>query len=181
MVTDPLKQRRGDPGRPEVCPLFALWKFVDRRDSTASRRDAAPANSAACKTRRGSPRSSTGISGPCANGCAIPERHGPGRRIVAKERRERATWRVAFSKTQARDEAYVDEAQEMSGGDTSDFTPDGLVIEGLREGILAALQRGDLDPEDRRSWKPRSRSRFRRADDARPAPAIHGGPSASAP
>ena len=37
----------------------------------------------------------------------------------------------------------------MSGGDTSDFTPDGLVIEGLREGILAALQRGDLDPEDR--------------------------------
>ena len=38
----------------------------------------------------------------------------------------------------------------MSGGDTSDFTPDGLVIEGLREGILAALQRDDLDPEDRK-------------------------------
>ncbi|MGA8474772.1 MAG: tryptophan--tRNA ligase [Candidatus Cybelea sp.] len=30
MVTDPLKVRRGDPGRPEICPLFALWRFVDR-------------------------------------------------------------------------------------------------------------------------------------------------------
>ncbi|MGR4063865.1 MAG: tryptophan--tRNA ligase [Vulcanimicrobiaceae bacterium] len=38
MVTDPLKQRRGDPGRPEVCPLFALWKFVDpqRLDGVAA-------------------------------------------------------------------------------------------------------------------------------------------------
>ena len=29
MVTDPTKVRRGDPGRPEVCPVFALWKFVN--------------------------------------------------------------------------------------------------------------------------------------------------------
>lgn len=29
MLTDPLKIRRGDPGRPEICPLFALWHFVD--------------------------------------------------------------------------------------------------------------------------------------------------------
>jgi tryptophanyl-tRNA synthetase len=29
MVTDPLKIRRGDPGRPEVCPVFALWRFVN--------------------------------------------------------------------------------------------------------------------------------------------------------
>lgn len=29
MITDPLKVRRGDPGRPEVCPVFALWRFVD--------------------------------------------------------------------------------------------------------------------------------------------------------
>jgi len=29
MVTDPRKQRRGDPGRPEVCPVFSLWKFVN--------------------------------------------------------------------------------------------------------------------------------------------------------
>lgn len=28
MVTDPLKIRRNDPGRPEVCPVFALWKLV---------------------------------------------------------------------------------------------------------------------------------------------------------
>jgi tryptophanyl-tRNA synthetase len=28
MVTDPQKIRRGDPGRPEVCPVFALWRFV---------------------------------------------------------------------------------------------------------------------------------------------------------
>jgi tryptophanyl-tRNA synthetase len=29
MFTDPQKIRRGDPGRPEICPLFALWKFVN--------------------------------------------------------------------------------------------------------------------------------------------------------
>ncbi len=29
MVTDPEKVRRGDPGRPEICPLFALWRFVN--------------------------------------------------------------------------------------------------------------------------------------------------------
>lgn len=28
MITDPLKIRRNDPGRPEICPVFALWKFV---------------------------------------------------------------------------------------------------------------------------------------------------------
>ncbi|HEX5274099.1 MAG TPA: tryptophan--tRNA ligase [Candidatus Rubrimentiphilum sp.] len=28
MVTDPLKIRRNDPGRPEICPVFHLWKFV---------------------------------------------------------------------------------------------------------------------------------------------------------
>jgi tryptophanyl-tRNA synthetase len=29
MITDPQKLRRGDPGRPEVCPVFSLWKFVN--------------------------------------------------------------------------------------------------------------------------------------------------------
>jgi tryptophanyl-tRNA synthetase len=29
MVTDPEKIRRGDPGRPEVCPVFSLWRFVN--------------------------------------------------------------------------------------------------------------------------------------------------------
>ncbi len=28
MVTDPLKIRRHDPGRPQVCSVFALWKLV---------------------------------------------------------------------------------------------------------------------------------------------------------
>jgi len=28
MLTDPQKIRRNDPGRPEVCSVFALWKFV---------------------------------------------------------------------------------------------------------------------------------------------------------
>ncbi|GAC1656069.1 MAG: tryptophan--tRNA ligase [Vulcanimicrobiaceae bacterium] len=28
MVTDPKKVRRNDPGHPEVCPVFALWKIV---------------------------------------------------------------------------------------------------------------------------------------------------------
>ncbi len=31
MVTDPLKIRRNDPGHPEVCPVFALWKLVKPR------------------------------------------------------------------------------------------------------------------------------------------------------
>jgi tryptophanyl-tRNA synthetase len=29
MITDPLKVRRNDPGHPEVCPVFALWHFVN--------------------------------------------------------------------------------------------------------------------------------------------------------
>ncbi len=29
MVTDPLKLRRGDPGHPEICPVFSLWRFVN--------------------------------------------------------------------------------------------------------------------------------------------------------
>jgi tryptophanyl-tRNA synthetase len=29
MFTDPLKVRRNDPGHPEACPVFALWKFVN--------------------------------------------------------------------------------------------------------------------------------------------------------
>ncbi len=28
-ITDPQKLRKGDPGHPEVCPIFALWKFVN--------------------------------------------------------------------------------------------------------------------------------------------------------
>ncbi len=29
MVTDPLKIRRHDPGRPEICPVFALWRIAN--------------------------------------------------------------------------------------------------------------------------------------------------------
>jgi tryptophanyl-tRNA synthetase len=29
MITDPLKVRRNDPGHPEVCPVFSMWKFVN--------------------------------------------------------------------------------------------------------------------------------------------------------
>jgi len=38
MLTDPLKVRRGDPGRPEICPLFSLWRFVNplRLDGVAA-------------------------------------------------------------------------------------------------------------------------------------------------
>jgi len=31
MFTDPQKLRRNDPGHPEVCPVFALWRFVNPR------------------------------------------------------------------------------------------------------------------------------------------------------
>ncbi|HEY5257972.1 MAG TPA: tryptophan--tRNA ligase [Candidatus Baltobacteraceae bacterium] len=33
MVTDPLKVRRGDPGRPEICPVFGLWKLLATDDT----------------------------------------------------------------------------------------------------------------------------------------------------
>jgi tryptophanyl-tRNA synthetase len=36
MVTDPLKVRRGDPGRPEICPVFALWKLVGSAERVES-------------------------------------------------------------------------------------------------------------------------------------------------
>jgi tryptophanyl-tRNA synthetase len=29
MITDPQKIRRHDPGHPEICPVFALWHFVN--------------------------------------------------------------------------------------------------------------------------------------------------------
>lgn len=29
MFTDPNKLRRNDPGNPDICPVFALWKFVN--------------------------------------------------------------------------------------------------------------------------------------------------------
>ena len=28
MFTDPAKLRKGDPGHPEICPVFALWKYA---------------------------------------------------------------------------------------------------------------------------------------------------------
>lgn len=28
MFTDPLKLRRNDPGRPEICPVFTMWKLI---------------------------------------------------------------------------------------------------------------------------------------------------------
>jgi tryptophanyl-tRNA synthetase len=37
MITDPQKIRRGDPGRPEICPVFSLWRFANplRLDAVA--------------------------------------------------------------------------------------------------------------------------------------------------
>lgn len=34
MLTDPLKVRRNDPGRPEICPVFTLWKLIANVDRT---------------------------------------------------------------------------------------------------------------------------------------------------
>jgi len=39
MVTDPLKVRRGDPGRPEVCPVFSLHKLASAERVEAIDRD----------------------------------------------------------------------------------------------------------------------------------------------
>lgn len=36
MITDPLKVRRNDPGRPEVCPVFALWRLIAPDDRTGA-------------------------------------------------------------------------------------------------------------------------------------------------
>ena len=35
MITDPQKQRRNDPGHPEICPVFALWKLVKPQHAPA--------------------------------------------------------------------------------------------------------------------------------------------------
>ncbi|MHB8177651.1 MAG: tryptophan--tRNA ligase [Vulcanimicrobiaceae bacterium] len=34
MLTDPQKIRRNDPGRPEICPVFAVWKLVAQAAAT---------------------------------------------------------------------------------------------------------------------------------------------------
>jgi tryptophanyl-tRNA synthetase len=39
MITDPLKIRRNDPGRPEICPVFALWKFAKPQHVATVERD----------------------------------------------------------------------------------------------------------------------------------------------
>jgi tryptophanyl-tRNA synthetase len=39
MVTDPLKVRRGDPGRPEICPVFSLHKLASAERVEAIDRD----------------------------------------------------------------------------------------------------------------------------------------------
>jgi tryptophanyl-tRNA synthetase len=39
MLTDPQKIRRNDPGRPEICPVFSLWKFVKPQHVAIVERD----------------------------------------------------------------------------------------------------------------------------------------------
>jgi len=39
MFTDPQKIRRNDPGRPEICPVFSLWKFVKPQHTAIVERD----------------------------------------------------------------------------------------------------------------------------------------------
>ncbi|HET9394089.1 MAG TPA: tryptophan--tRNA ligase [Candidatus Rubrimentiphilum sp.] len=39
MLTDPQKIRRNDPGRPEICPVFSLWKFVKPQHTAIVERD----------------------------------------------------------------------------------------------------------------------------------------------
>ncbi|MGH7728212.1 MAG: tryptophan--tRNA ligase [Vulcanimicrobiaceae bacterium] len=39
MLTDPQKIRRGDPGRPEICPVFALQKIVNAERTGEIERD----------------------------------------------------------------------------------------------------------------------------------------------
>jgi tryptophanyl-tRNA synthetase len=42
MITDPQKVRKGDPGRPEICPVFTLQRLANA--------ERAPAIAEACKT-----------------------------------------------------------------------------------------------------------------------------------
>jgi tryptophanyl-tRNA synthetase len=39
MITDPQKIRRNDPGHPEICPVFALWKLVKPQHVALVERD----------------------------------------------------------------------------------------------------------------------------------------------
>jgi tryptophanyl-tRNA synthetase len=34
MLTDPAKIRRNDPGHPEICPVFKLWKLIAPESQT---------------------------------------------------------------------------------------------------------------------------------------------------
>ena len=55
-ITDPQKVRRGDPGRPEVCPIFALQRRFSPEDvPIGSTPTAGPARSAASTARRSWP------------------------------------------------------------------------------------------------------------------------------
>ncbi|HZZ64657.1 MAG TPA: tryptophan--tRNA ligase [Candidatus Baltobacteraceae bacterium] len=39
MITDPQKVRRNDPGHPEICPVFTLWKLVRPQHAPVVERD----------------------------------------------------------------------------------------------------------------------------------------------
>ena len=76
-ITDPQKLRKGDPGRPEICPVFALHRKFSPDDVDRSRRRAARASSAASTARRSLPTISS--SGSPRSGNAEPA--GSARRV----------------------------------------------------------------------------------------------------
>jgi tryptophanyl-tRNA synthetase len=85
-MTDPQRRKRDDPGRPDICNVFALHEFFDPEKRPGSASNAPPPASAASTARACSPTRSTNRSAPCASGAKTLRTH----RIASMRSSQRA-------------------------------------------------------------------------------------------